>query len=90
MWLDATCLKRYDKLYLLCSPVEQKEILDLIAYRANAEKDSSLASGVSFFSFLRDLTVDGYFTSATGIDYLGYLGNAFLSDFPGCPAVPEV
>jgi len=90
MWLDATCLKRYDKAYLQCSPSEQKEILDLIAYRANVEKDSSLAPGVSFFAFLRDLTVDGYFTSEIGIKYLGYIGNTFLNEFPGCPAVPDV
>src|SRR5438093_8101496 len=51
MWLDATCLKRYDKIYLHCSPSEQKEILDLIAYRANAAKDSSLTPGIAFFPF---------------------------------------
>ena len=90
MWLEATCLKRYDKAYLKCSPSEQKEILDLIAYRANAEKDASLAAGVGFFSFLRDLTVDGYFTSEIGIKYLGYIGNTFLNEFPGCPPVPDV
>jgi gluconate 2-dehydrogenase gamma chain len=88
LWLDATCLRRYDKLYLHCSPAEQKEILDLIAYRANAEKDSSLAAGIGFFAFLRDLTVDGYFTSEMGIRYLEYTGNTFLSEFPGCPPVP--
>ncbi len=88
MWLDATCLKRYDKLYFNCSPAEQKEILDHIAYRANADKDSSLAPGIHFFAFLRDLTVDGYFTSEIGIKYLQYIGNTFLNDFPGCPPVP--
>ncbi len=87
MWLDAACLKRYDKLYLHCSPAEQKEILDLIAYRANADKDPSLAPGIRFFAFLRDLTVDGYFTSEIGIKYLRYIGNTFLNDFPGCPPV---
>ncbi len=90
MWLDATCLKRYDKVYLRCSRSEQQEILDLIAYRANADKDTSLTPGVSFFSFLRDLTVDGYFTSEIGIRYLGYIGNTFLNEFPGCPLVPGV
>ncbi len=90
MWLDATCLKRYNKGYLRCSPSEQKEILDVIAYRANADKDTSLTPGVGFFSFLRDLTVDGYFTSEIGIKYLGYIGNTFLNEFPGCPPVPDV
>jgi len=90
MWLDATCQKRFDKAYVECSPSEQKEILDLIAYRANAEKDPSLATGIGFFSFLRELTADGYFSSKIGIAYLGYLGNTYLLEFPGCPPVPDL
>jgi len=90
MWLDATCLRRYDKIYLHCSPSEQKEILDLIAYRANAQNDSSLAPGIAFFAFLRDLTMDGYFTSEIGVKFLEYIGNTFMKEFPGCPTVPDV
>jgi gluconate 2-dehydrogenase gamma chain len=88
LWLDAACQKRYGNLYLQCSGEQQKDILDLIAYRANGEKDSSLGSGVNFFAFLRELTADGYFTSKIGIAYLGYIGNTFLTEFPGCPPVP--
>jgi hypothetical protein len=89
MWLDSTCTGRYGKPYLDCSPEQQKQILDLIAYRKNAKADSSLSQGIEFFSFLRNLTADGYFTSEIGIKYLGYSGNKYLKDFPGCPAVPE-
>ena len=88
LWLDATCQKRYDNTFAQCSAAQQKEILDLIAYTANREKDPSLESGISFFAILRDLTADGYFTSKIGIDYLGYIGNTFLPEFPGCPPVP--
>jgi gluconate 2-dehydrogenase gamma chain len=88
IWLDATCQKRFHNLYTECSPAEQKEILDLIAYRANGEKDPSLAPGIGFFSLLRELTADGFFTSRIGIEYLGYLGNKYLLEFPGCPPVP--
>jgi hypothetical protein len=88
MWLDNTCLDRYGKVYLDCSPAQQKEILDLIAYRKNAKKDPSLGQGVEFFSFLRKLTADGFFTSEIGIEYLGYIGNTYLKEFPGCPPVP--
>jgi len=88
IWLDATCGKRYGKVYLECAAEQQKEILDLISYRKNAEKDSSLNPGVQFFDFLRNLTADGYFTSEIGIQYLGYVGNDFLAEFPGCPPVP--
>jgi gluconate 2-dehydrogenase gamma chain len=65
-------------------------MLDLIAYRKSAEHDASLGQGVEFFSFLRNLTADGFFTSKIGIQYLGYIGNTFVAEFPGCPPVPGV
>lgn len=90
MWLDSTCSDRYGKVYLECTPEQQKEILDKIAYRKNAIADSSLNQGVAFFSFLRNMTADGFFTSQIGFKYLGYVGNTYLKEFPGCPPLPEV
>ena len=90
MWLDGTCSDRYGKVYLDCSPQQQKEILDQIAYRNNAMTDARLSQGVEFFSFLRNMTADGFFTSEIGIKYLGYQGSAFLKEFPGCPPVPGI
>ena len=90
MWLDNTCLDRYGKVYLECPSAQQKEILDLIAYRKNAKQDPSLGQGIEFFGFLRKLTADGYFTSEIGIEYLGYIGNTYLKEFPGCPPAPGV
>jgi len=87
MWLDGTCTDRYGKVYLDCTPEQQKEILDKIAYRKSAVTDPSLSQGVNFFSFLRNMTADGFFTSEIGIKYLGYIGSAFLKEFPGCPPV---
>jgi gluconate 2-dehydrogenase subunit 3-like protein len=89
MWLDGACTDRYGKVYLDCAPEQQKEILDKIAYRKNAVSDPSLSQGVSFFSFLRNMAADGFFTSEIGIKYLGYIGNTFVKEFPGCPPVPE-
>jgi len=89
-WLDATCTSRFGKAYLDCAPEKQKEILDLIAYRKNAAQDEGLKDAVDFFSFLRNFTADGFFTSKIGIKYLGYKGNTFLTEFPGCPPVPGV
>ena len=88
MWLDGTCSDRYGKVYLDCSPQQQKEILDQIAYRNNAVSDARVSQGIEFFSFLRNMTADGFFTSEVGIKYLGYVGSAFLKEFPGCPPVP--
>lgn len=89
-WLASTCNSRYGKAYLDCTPQQQKEILDLIAYRKNAEQDESLTDPVEFFSLLRTMTADGFFTSKIGIKYLGYKGNTYLTSFPGCPPVPGV
>ena len=89
MWLDSTCIDRYEKAYLDCTSEQRKEILDQIAYRKNAKHDPSLGQGVEFFRFLRKLTADAFFTSEIGITYLGYIGNTYVQDFLGCPPVPE-
>ena len=89
MWLDNTCIDHYGSAYLESTAAQQKEILDLIAYRKSAKIDPSLGQGVEFFCFLRKLTVDGFITSEVGFDYLGYVGNTYLKEFPGCPPVPE-
>jgi hypothetical protein len=87
-WLDSACTDRYGKAFLECTPAQQKEMLDQIAYRENEQKDPALAPGIRFFSFLRDLTADGFFTSEIGIKYLEYIGNTYLAEFPGCPPLP--
>ena len=89
MWLDSACRDRFGKVYLDCSPAEEKEILDVIAYRESSKQDPGLTPGIQFFAFLRDLTADGFFTSKIGIEYLKYIGNEALPDFPGCPPLPE-
>lgn len=90
MWLDSACRDRYGNEYLACNPQQQKEMLDGIAYRKSITENPSLSQGVEFFSFLRNLTADGFFTSKIGIQYLGYIGNTYLTEFPGCPPVPGV
>ncbi len=89
-WLDASCTTRHGSAYLDCTPQQRTEILDLIAYRKNSEQDESLSQAVEFFSFLRNFTADGFFTSKIGIKYLGYVGNTYLVEFPGCPPVPNI
>jgi len=89
MWLDAACMERYGQTFLQCSRGQQTEMLDLIAFRKNADKDPRLRPGIEFFATLRKYTADGFFTSEIGIQYLGYVGNTYLKEFPGCPAIPE-
>jgi gluconate 2-dehydrogenase subunit 3-like protein len=88
-WLDNFCTDRYGTTFAECKPEQKKEVLDLIAFRKNAKQNRALSQGVAFFSFLRRLTCDGFYTSKIGIADLGYIGNTSLREFPGCPPVPE-
>src|SRR5437667_11059869 len=47
-WLDAACTDRYGHLFMECTPQQTKEIIDLIAYRKNANKDPALSQGAAF------------------------------------------
>jgi hypothetical protein len=82
LWLDIYAMERFGSAFADCPESGRKEILDKIAFRGNA----ALGPGVQFFELVRDLTLDGYFTSRTGIEYLGYRGNSALPEFPGCPS----
>ena len=89
MWLDNFCFDRYEHVFLECTPAQQKEVLDQIAYRRNATQDVSLSQGIVFFAKLRNMTCDGFYTSKIGIADLKYIGNTALAEFPGCPPVPD-
>jgi hypothetical protein len=89
-WIETTSTARNGKAYLDCTPDQQKALLDQIAFRKNFEQDPALLEPIEFFSLLRNMTADGFFTSKIGIKYLGYKGNTFLTEFPGCPPVPGV
>src|ERR1700677_1457675 len=52
-WLAGFCSDRYGTAFLDCTPQQKTEVLDLIAYRANAVKDPALSQGVAFFALLR-------------------------------------
>jgi gluconate 2-dehydrogenase gamma chain len=72
-WLDNQCVKRFGKAFVLCTAKQKIEIIDDIAYPEDAKPEMS--QGVAFFSQMRNLTVTGYFTTKTGFDDLGYMGN---------------
>jgi gluconate 2-dehydrogenase subunit 3-like protein len=89
MWLDSFCTDRYANSYLACTPLQQKEVLDAIAFRRNAKTDPALSQGIHFFALLRNMTCDAFYTSKIGIDDLQYIGNTSVREFPGCPQIPE-
>ena len=58
--------------------------LGVISHSKHKRGDSLLDRQVEFFAFLRQMTVGLYFTSKEGMLYLGYVGNTYLHEFPGC------
>jgi gluconate 2-dehydrogenase gamma chain len=74
-WLDMQCLKRYEKDFKDCTPQQQIDMVDLIAYPERAKGKPELGQGVAFFNKMRDLTVTGCYTTKMGFKDLGYMGN---------------
>jgi hypothetical protein len=72
-WLDIQCNKNYGKPFSDCTPAQQIELVDQIAFPDQAKPD--MQQGVAFFNRMRDLTACGFFTSQIGIKDLGYVGN---------------
>jgi gluconate 2-dehydrogenase gamma chain len=72
-WLDLHCLKHYEKSFKDCTPAQQIELVDQIAYPDKAKP--AMSQGVQFFKLMRDLTATGFYTSEIGVKDLGYMGN---------------
>jgi hypothetical protein len=72
-WLNTQCKKRFGNDFTACSPSQQIEIIDEIAFPERARPE--MKAGVRFFSLMRDLTATGFYTSEIGIKDLGYVGN---------------
>lgn len=78
-WLDHAMKNAVNATFLAARPADQTAMLDKIAYRRNATPD--LGPGVPFFDWARRMTVDAYYTSAAGIQEIGYLGNKGATEF---------
>jgi len=72
-WLDRTMKGRGAQDFLTASPPDQTALLDLIAYRRNESPE--LGPGIQFFTWVRRMTVDGFYTSRVGMRDV-YLGNS--------------
>ncbi|MCX8491560.1 MAG: gluconate 2-dehydrogenase subunit 3 family protein [Cyclobacteriaceae bacterium] len=72
-WLDLQCMKRFTKAFTECTPAQQIEMVDEIAFPDKAKPEMS--QGVAFFNLLRDLTATGFYTSKIGLADIGYVGN---------------
>src|SRR5206468_8530750 len=73
-WLDTTMKARGADDFVTATTDQQTALLDLIAYRRNQTPE--LARGITFFTLARRMTIDGFYTSPTGIKDLDYQGNS--------------
>jgi len=73
-WLDIQCNKRFEKSFKDCSPAQQIEMVDEIAFPAKAKPE--MQQGVAFFNRMRNLTASGFYTSEIGVADMGFKGNA--------------
>jgi gluconate 2-dehydrogenase gamma chain len=79
--VEAEAQERSSRPFLKCSAAERDRILNSMA-AGEAEPKTELEQ---FFTRLKSMTIDGYYTSVIGIHReLQYKGNAVLSEFPGC------
>ncbi|MEX2260642.1 MAG: gluconate 2-dehydrogenase subunit 3 family protein [Bryobacteraceae bacterium] len=82
-WMDREMERRHKANFVSATPEQQTALLDAIAYRKNDAPE--IAPGIRFFAWARNMTVDAFYTSRTGVDDLGYKGNGSMSEF----SVPE-
>jgi gluconate 2-dehydrogenase gamma chain len=81
-WLDTECHERFGKTFLASTEVDRTAVLDDIAWPAKAKPQHS--QGVAFFTWFRDLTASGYYSSKVGMEDLRYMGNTMLAEWKGC------
>lgn len=78
-WMDRWMERQHKAAFAAAAPAQQTALLDIIAYRRNGTGDN--APGVRFFELARRMTVDAFYTSAAGIQEIGYLGNKGQAEF---------
>jgi hypothetical protein len=79
-WLDAAMKQRGAADFVSATPAQQTELLDLIAYRRN--ESAELGPGIQFFTWVRRMTVDAFYTSEIGIRDIDYRGNSPMAAYP--------
>lgn len=79
-WLDGAMKQRGAADFVSAPPSDQTAMLDLLAYRRNETPE--LAPGIQFFTWVRRMTVDAFYTSEIGIRDIDYRGNSAMASYP--------
>jgi hypothetical protein len=79
-WLDGRSRELFGRDFKDARPEEQTKLVETLA---SASEGSD--PGAGFFKQIKTYTINGYYTSEIGlIRELGYKGNTYLDEFPGC------
>ncbi|MBE0361769.1 MULTISPECIES: gluconate 2-dehydrogenase subunit 3 family protein [Pseudoalteromonas] len=82
-WIDDESILRYKKIFAKLKAVEQKAILDDIAYFDDNTPAQFQRIGNAFLRF-KNLILGAYFCTPQGCKDIGYLGNVPIAgDYPG-------
>ena len=79
-WIDAEIRRRNAADFVNATPEQQTALLDVIAYRRNGTPE--LEPGIDFFTWVRRMTVDAFYTSEIGIADIDYRGNRPQATYP--------
>jgi gluconate 2-dehydrogenase gamma chain len=83
-WLDSEAKRIDGKNFIDLTEEQQLSLLEPLCEAFDADRNNP-ARDVQFFSLMKSLTADGYYTSKVGlIDELGYKGNMARMSFPDC------
>ncbi|MEY2413313.1 MAG: hypothetical protein QOD84_1919 [Acidobacteriaceae bacterium] len=82
-FLERESQKQFSKSF---REVDEANRIKLLTDMSAPERDPKAQhEGFAFFSVLKDITVEGFYTSKIGlIDVLDYQGMNYMPDFPGC------
>lgn len=83
LWLDSESRRLHGADFTKLTVAQQKALLDRIAYPRRAALEDRNAA--AFFNHLRDLVVNAFYSSETGVKDLQYEGNTMVMDWQGCP-----
>ena len=83
-WINAHAMTQFGHDFLGCTPQQQNELLEMLAYKAKYKPATE--TGREFFKLIRTYTVIGYYTTRIGLESLGYPGlRSVWPNMPGCP-----
>src|SRR5688572_395713 len=83
MWIDKKSNELYAANFKDATAEQQNALLVTLSSGKNSSLEDQL--GVEFFNTMKAYTINGYYTTEIGlIKELGYKGNTYLDEFPGC------